>query len=170
MAGIGVQDRPAHALVTSYVFMRYPTPDLGSAMNPAEYYAGNTIIMLAAGFVAGEVARQIRRHVGAALREEREVERLRGELETARSIQQGLLPKEAPKISGYEIAGWNKPADETGGDYFGWQELPDRRFAFTLADVTGHGIGAALVAATCHAYTAGQACPGIPTWEPSWAA
>ena len=42
---------------------------------------------------------------------------------------------------------------QTGGDYFGWQDLPDGRMAFTLADVTGHGIGAALVAATCHAYT-----------------
>ncbi len=51
------------------------------------------------------------------------------------------------------MAGWNQPADQTGGDYFGWQDLPDGRVAFTLADVTGHGIGAALVAATCHAYT-----------------
>jgi serine phosphatase RsbU (regulator of sigma subunit) len=88
-----------------------------------------------------------------ALREAREVEHLRGQLETARAIQQGLLPTEVPKIPGYQIAGWNKPADETGGDYFGWQELPDRRFAFTLADVTGHGIGAALLAAACHAYS-----------------
>ncbi len=51
------------------------------------------------------------------------------------------------------MAGWNQPADQTGGDYFGWQNLPDGRVAFTLADVTGHGIGAALIAATCHAYT-----------------
>jgi serine phosphatase RsbU (regulator of sigma subunit) len=90
--------------------------------------------------------------VEATLREERVAARLRGELETARSIQQGLLPKETPRIPGYEIAGWNKPADETGGDFFDWQELPDQRFAFTLADVTGHGIGAALVAAASHAY------------------
>ena len=141
-----------YVLVTSYVFARYPTPDVGSAMQPVEYYAGNTIIILAAGFVAGEVGRQIRRHVEATLREERVAARLRGELETARSIQQGLLPKETPRIPGYEIAGWNKPADETGGDFFDWQELPDQRFAFTLADVTGHGIGAALVAAASHAY------------------
>jgi serine phosphatase RsbU (regulator of sigma subunit) len=149
----GVCSSAGYALVTAYVLTRYPTPDLGSAMQPLEYYAGNTVIILVGGFVAGEVGRQIRRHVEAALREARAVERLKGDLETARAIQQGLLPKAPPQISGYEIAGWNQPADETGGDYFGWQELPDQRFAFTLADVTGHGIGAALVAATCHAYS-----------------
>ena len=152
----GVCSALGYVLVTSYVFARYPTPDVGSAMQPVEYDAGNTIIILAAGFVAGEVGRQIRRHVEATLREERVAARLRGELETARSIQQGLLPKETPRIPGYEIAGWNKPADETGGDFFDWQELPDQRFAFTLADVTGHGIGAALVAAASHAYN--RAC------------
>jgi len=102
--------------------------------------------------VAGAVARQIRGHVSAVLREAREVQQLRGELETARTIQQGLLPIEAPRLAGYDVAGWNQPADQTGGDFFGWQELPDGRTAFTLADVTGHGIGAALLAATCHAY------------------
>ena len=149
----GVCSALVYSLVAGYVFSRYPRPDLGAAMHPVEYYAGNTVIILAAGFVAGEVARQIRGHVAVALREAREVEHLRGQLETARAIQQGLLPTEVPKIPGYQIAGWNKPADETGGDYFGWQELPDRRFAFTLADVTGHGIGAALLAAACHAYS-----------------
>jgi serine phosphatase RsbU (regulator of sigma subunit) len=91
--------------------------------------------------------------VSAALREAQQVERIRGELEAARSIQQGLLPKASPQLAGYDVAGWNKPADQTGGDFFGWQLLPDGRMAFTLADVTGHGIGAALIAATCHAYT-----------------
>jgi serine phosphatase RsbU (regulator of sigma subunit) len=148
----GVCSAAGYVLVAAYVLVRYPTPDVGSTMHPVEYYAGNAIMILAAGFVAGEVGRQIRRHVEAALREERVVQRLKGELETARSIQQGLLPREAPTIPGYDVAGWNKPADETGGDFFDWQELPDRRFAFTLADVTGHGIGAALVAAASHAY------------------
>ena len=149
----GLCSAAGYSAVAIYVFARYPTPDLGTGMYPIEFYVGNIVIILVAGFVAGEVARQIRGHVSAALREAREVERIRGELETARTIQQGLLPKEAPRLAGYDVAGWNQPADQTGGDYFGWQDLPDGRVAFTLADVTGHGIGAALVAATCHAYT-----------------
>ena len=142
-----------YSTVAIYVFAYHPTPDLGTGMYPIEFYVGNMVVILVAGFVAGEVARQIRGHVSAALRDAREVERIRGELETARTIQQGLLPKEAPRLAGYDVAGWNQPADETGGDYFGWQDLPDGRVAFTLADVTGHGIGAALVAAASHAYT-----------------
>jgi serine phosphatase RsbU (regulator of sigma subunit) len=74
------------------------------------------------------------------------------DLEVARSIQQGLLPQDVPNVEGYEIAGWNDPADETGGDYFDWITLPDGRAMITLADVTGHGIGPALVTAVCRAY------------------
>ena len=149
----GLCSAAGYSAVAIYVFARYPAPDLGTGLYPIEFYVGNIVVILLGGFVAGEVARQIRSHVSAALREARAVERITGELETARAIQQGLMPKEAPRLAGYDVAGWNKPADQTGGDFFGWQQLPDGRTAFTLADVTGHGIGAALVAATCHAYT-----------------
>jgi serine phosphatase RsbU (regulator of sigma subunit)/signal transduction histidine kinase len=79
-------------------------------------------------------------------------ERMQHDLAIARSIQQGLLPTRSPEIKGFEIAGWSQPADETGGDYFDWQPLPDGRLAISLADVTGHGIGPALVTAVCRAY------------------
>jgi serine phosphatase RsbU (regulator of sigma subunit) len=121
-------------------------------MQPVEYYIGNALIMLAAGFVAGEVARQIRIHVGTALREARKVQRITGELESARFVQQSLLPRETPQLGDYDLAGWNKPADQTGGDYYGWRQLEDGRTVFALADVTGHGISSALTAAACHAY------------------
>jgi serine phosphatase RsbU (regulator of sigma subunit) len=57
-----------------------------------------------------------------------------------------------PEIEGFEIAGWNRPADQTGGDYYGWQVLPSGTVVAELADVTGHGIGPALLAAVCRAY------------------
>jgi serine phosphatase RsbU (regulator of sigma subunit) len=74
------------------------------------------------------------------------------DLDTARSIQQSLLPKVRPTLDGFEIAGWNHSADATGGDYFDWKPLPDGRLVVTLADVTGHGIGPALLASVCRAY------------------
>ena len=55
-------------------------------------------------------------------------------------------------MPGYDIAGWSRAADKTGGDYFDWQVLPDGRVLISLADVTGHGIGPALMAAVCRAY------------------
>ncbi|MBL8963072.1 MAG: SpoIIE family protein phosphatase [Phycisphaerae bacterium] len=80
-------------------------------------------------------------------------ERLERDMHVARQIQQGLLPAEPPPIEGFDVAGWSRPADQTGGDYYDWQLLPDGRFVIVLADVTGHGLGPALVTAFCRAYT-----------------
>ncbi len=52
-----------------------------------------------------------------------------------------LLPSTTPSLPGYDIAGVNFPADQTGGDYYDWQKLPDGRLGVALADATGHGIG-----------------------------
>ena len=115
----------------------------------------NAITLLIGGVVAGAVASQIRRHVQAALQEaetKRKLETLEHDLQVARSIQQSLLPQEQPQIDGFDIAGWNQPADDTGGDFFDWQTLPNGKLVVSLADVTGHGIGPALLAALCHAY------------------
>jgi len=72
-------------------------------------------------------------------------------LAIARKIQQGLLPKRSPSLEGFDIAGWSRPADETGGDFFDFQELSAGNLAITLADVADHGIGPALLAAECRA-------------------
>jgi phosphoserine phosphatase len=88
------------------------------------------------------------------------LEKLERDLDIARDIQLGLLPKESPGIPGFEVAGWNRPADKTGGDYFDWFTLPDGRTLFTLADVTGHGIGPALIVAVYRAYMRASAGDG----------
>mgnify|MGYP002624115135 CR=1 FL=1 len=80
------------------------------------------------------------------------LEKLERDLDIARDIQRGLLPDDSPDTPGFEVAGWNRPADKTGGDYFDWLTLPDGRTLFTLADVTGHGIGPALLVAVYRAY------------------
>jgi len=113
------------------------------------------IILLVSGFVAGGVATEIRKHVEAALREaetQRKLDRVQHDLETARDIQQALLPQTPPEIPGFTVAGWNKPADDTGGDFYDWDAMPDGRLIIVLGDVTGHGIGPALLAAACRAY------------------
>ena len=84
------------------------------------------------------------------------MEKLEHDLNVARSIQQGLLPTQPPPAEHFDIAGWNLSADQTGGDYFDWQTLPDGRIVVTLGDSTGHGIGPALVATACRAYS--RAC------------
>lgn len=114
-----------------------------------------TAILLVSGFIAGMVSGEIRKHVQAALHEaetQRQLKQVEHDLEIAKSIQQSLLPRIRPTIQGMEISGWNLPADATGGDYFDWNKLRDGRFVVTLADVTGHGIGPALLASLCRAY------------------
>jgi serine phosphatase RsbU (regulator of sigma subunit) len=111
--------------------------------------------LLLSGFIAGGVAEEIRKHVEAALREaetQRQLDRVHHDLRTARDIQRALLPQKPPDLSGFAIAGWNKPADDTGGDFYDWDVMPDGRLMIVLADVTGHGIGPALLAAACRAY------------------
>jgi serine phosphatase RsbU (regulator of sigma subunit) len=126
-----------------------------SLLSPQKAVFGYAAALIIAGFVAGAVAGEIRKQVDAALREaemRRQVDRLERDLAVARSIQQSLLPEGMPQIEGFEIAGWNQPADQTGGDYYDWQLLADGKVVLAMADVTGHGIGPALLAAACRAY------------------
>jgi phosphoserine phosphatase len=80
-----------------------------------------------------------------------EKQRIQEDLNIARKIQQGLLPTTPPQVSGFDIAGWNKPADETGGDCYDFLELENGLLAIIVADATGHGIGPALMIAECRA-------------------
>ena len=88
-------------------------------------------------------------HRHALLEEYAEKRRMARDLELARKIQQQLFPRSNPSVNGYEVAGWNRCADETGGDCYDFIALDDGRTAILLADATGHGIGAALVIAQC---------------------
>ena len=73
-----------------------------------------------------------------------EKERMEQEIAVARDIQMRVFPRSMPELAGYDVAGWCKPADETGGDVFDLIELSDGRLILLLGDATGHGIGPAL--------------------------
>jgi phosphoserine phosphatase RsbU/P len=81
-----------------------------------------------------------------------EMKRLQAEMNLARSIQQRLLPRESPKLPALDVAGINRAASETSGDYFDYVQLPDDRFGVIIADVTGHGLGAALIMTAARAF------------------
>ena len=73
-----------------------------------------------------------------------ERERLKKELEIAAKVQLSLLPKEEPKIPGYEITAVSIPAIEAGGDYFDFVKLSHDKLGIAIGDVSGKGIGAAI--------------------------
>jgi serine phosphatase RsbU (regulator of sigma subunit) len=76
---------------------------------------------------------------------------LESELETARKIQEKLLPHEMPQLSGFEIAGTSIPSKQVGGDYFDFLDLGKGRLGIAIADVSGKGIPAALLMANLQA-------------------
>lgn len=78
-------------------------------------------------------------------------QRMQRDLDVARDIQRALLPKSPPEVAGYEVAGWTRPADETGGDCFDWFPAGDGRVALVIGDATGHGIGPALISSEARA-------------------
>jgi serine phosphatase RsbU (regulator of sigma subunit) len=151
----GLMSALGYLFVTFYVQATYQTPEVKVGEFPLPIYFAYAGLILIGGIVAAVVARRVGSYVAAALREaalENELKALNHDLDIARSIQQGLLPAKAPGLDQFEIAGWNQPADQTGGDYFDWQALPDGRVAISLGDATGHGIGPALVSTACRAY------------------
>ena len=86
--------------------------------------------------------------MGPKLREREEMKR---SLALATEIQQHLLPHDPPALASFDIAGASHYCDETGGDYYDFIELMElgrERLGIAVGDVTGHGIGAALLMAS----------------------
>ena len=80
-----------------------------------------------------------------------ERERLERELETARQIQEKLLPHDMPQLPGFEIAGTSLPSQQVGGDYFDFLDMGTGQLGIAIADVSGKGIPAALLMANLQA-------------------
>ena len=78
----------------------------------------------------------------------RDQERIKHEMHLARSIQQSLLPRELPQSDYFQVLSVTTPTEDVGGDYYDVVELPDGRYGFALADVSGKGLPAALLAAS----------------------
>ncbi|CAN5609403.1 hypothetical protein BH10PLA2_BH10PLA2_17660 [soil metagenome] len=73
--------------------------------------------------------------------------RLKLDLELARGVQRGFLPRKLPHVPGYEFFAFYESAFEIGGDYYDFIPLADQRVAVLLGDVAGKGVAAALLMA-----------------------
>jgi sigma-B regulation protein RsbU (phosphoserine phosphatase) len=81
----------------------------------------------------------------------------RQELETARQIQSSLLPAELPRLPGLEVGVRYVPAAEVAGDLYDFLPASGNRLGVLVADVSGHGVPAALVASMVKIAVAAQA-------------
>lgn len=89
----------------------------------------------------------------------RSLDRLRitEEFDVARDVQARLLPVAPPVVPGLDIAGVCIPANEVGGDYFDYFELPEGRLGIAVGDVSGKGVGAAIYMTLTKSYMVTQA-------------
>lgn len=78
---------------------------------------------------------------------------LQRELSVAHEVQRGFLPIAAPRIPEYDFFEFYEPANQLGGDYYDYIELPGGRLAVVVADVSGKGISASLLMAKLSAET-----------------
>jgi serine phosphatase RsbU (regulator of sigma subunit) len=114
------------------------------------FYAGVTALVTLGVMLADHLraTHALRRALDTELGEERERNaRLAGELEAARAIQMGLLPRRFPVFTerdDIDLYAFIEPAREVGGDLFVFQLIDQNRLFFLIGDVSGKGIGAAL--------------------------
>jgi sigma-B regulation protein RsbU (phosphoserine phosphatase) len=108
---------------------------------------GFTAFVGALGFVA---ARRF-------LDNEKQLLALQSELATARHIQSAILPRQVPAVRGIEVAARYVPMTAVAGDFYDFLPIDDRRLGILVADVSGHGVPAALIASMVKVAFASQA-------------
>lgn len=72
------------------------------------------------------------------------------ERERALRVMKEVLPTKTPKINGLEIATEYKPFDQIGGDFFQFYPIDENKIGVFIADISGHGLSAALLALMAH--------------------
>ena len=76
---------------------------------------------------------------------EEELRQLENELELSQIVQRSLLTQQAPSIPGMNIAGFSRPAQIVGGDYFDFIRFKDGTHGIVMADISGHGVSAGML-------------------------
>jgi serine phosphatase RsbU (regulator of sigma subunit) len=149
----GIVGTLGYSILVGYVLTH---PDrFGPNPHPRTLYITLALMLVLATGAIAFIAGQVKGFVASAVREvevRRENDRLQRDMDIARQIQLNLLPATMPDLTGFDMAAMSRSADQTGGDYYDWRYLEDQRAVITIADVTGHGIGPALVTAACRAY------------------
>jgi serine phosphatase RsbU (regulator of sigma subunit) len=115
---------------------------MDSRMSAADLSAGNREILQTLALEASTILENAR-----LLEQEREKRHMEEELNVARSIQQDLLPSRLPTEGWFRAAGSSITSRQVGGDYFDVRPAGPDAFACVIADVSGKGVSAALLAA-----------------------
>jgi len=114
---------------------------MDSRVSPADLSSGNRELLQTLAIEASTILENAR-----LLEEERGKLRMEDELRLAREIQQGLQPSSMPQTGWFCAAGSSSPSTQVGGDYFDVRENSPTSWTAVVADVSGKGVGSALLA------------------------
>ncbi len=106
------------------------------------YHAGDLKLLSA---ISSQAALSV--HNSFLIEDLKENERFLREMEIAEAVQTNLLPREAPKVPGIQLAGCCVPAKEVGGDYYDYFPIPGQGVGLVVADVSGHSISSGIMMA-----------------------
>lgn len=95
----------------------------------------------------GEELKRLREKVGELEASAESVQEIHRELAAARAVQIKLLPAKPPTLEGYEVSAFYESCSELGGDMFHFLPVIDGYMGFLIGDVSGHGVGAAMIMA-----------------------
>jgi len=129
---------------------------LGQKLSEAPFSSTDLRLLRSVGAQTG-LALEVARLTTAIGQEIASRERLNRELEIAREVQEHLFPQRLPVIAGLNYHGLCRPARAVGGDYYDFLALPKGKLGVAIGDVSGKGIGAALMMASLCASLRGQA-------------
>jgi sigma-B regulation protein RsbU (phosphoserine phosphatase) len=96
------------------------------------------------------------------IQEQKEKQRLEGELAIAQEVQAQLFPKEIVQLESLEVHGFCRPARTVSGDYYDFLSLNSEKMILAVGDISGKGISAALLMATIHSAVRAYSIEGIP--------
>ena len=120
-------------------------------------YSGSDLRLLNSVATQTSFALEVSRLTEAVAAQVAQRERLNRELEIAREVQEKLFPQRLPTVHGLDYWAECRPAREVGGDYYDFLELPGGKLGIAIGDISGKGIGAALMMANLEACLRGQA-------------
>lgn len=101
------------------------------------------------GIMAGQSSQVIEN--ARLAEEEQRLQQVQRDMQSAYEMQVNLLPKQAPHLTGYDIAGTSLPAQVVGGDYYDFIPVSDQSLACCVGDVAGKGLPASLLMANVQA-------------------
>jgi phosphoserine phosphatase RsbU/P len=96
------------------------------------------------------------------IQEQKEKQRLEGELAIAQEVQAQLFPKQVSELESLEVHGFCRPARTVSGDYYDFLTASSHKLILAVGDISGKGISAALLMATIHSAVRAYSLENMP--------